>query len=68
MDKYTNNELGIIMKGLEKSNETITRLLENDNRRIGKLETWRSFIVGGLSVVAAIVVPLLFLFIRYGMS
>ena len=59
-EEYTNRELYLMMKGLREEIRKITDISD----RVGSLERWRSFILGGLGVIAMLIVPMVVSMIR----
>lgn len=58
MEEISNQTLHSIIKGIKEDTGEIKKHIDIQNGRIGKLEQWRSLIIGGSIVVNAIVVPL----------
>lgn len=56
-------ELAFAVYG-EKNPNNLVRLLTKMNGRTDRLEAWRNRIVGGMSVLTAFLIPMLYLIIR----
>ena len=56
MEEYTNRELGILLKNLHEKIDDLTRVVKGNGKkgltdRVGSLENWRWYVVGGGSVI-----------------
>ena len=57
-ESFSNETLHEIQLRIENKVDKINEKLAIQNGRIGKLENWRSLIIGGSIVINAIVVPI----------
>ncbi len=67
---YTKSESDLQFSNLNQKIETDTALtkevlehVKRTNGRVRALELWKMFIVGGLTIIAVLVLPILFIFI-----
>lgn len=62
MEEYTNRQLGEMIKdgfkGIHKRQDTTNGQVAKHAEKISKLQQWRTFIMGGLAVVVAILLPI----------
>ena len=49
------------IKYIRESVDTLNVKVEKTNGRVIKLEKWRAFLAGGMAVVSAILIPILFM-------
>ena len=74
MEEYTNRELGIVLKNLTKkiddgfagvhTRQDLTNgRIQSAENNINKLNGWRKYITGGLTILTVVMLPLIFLVI-----
>jgi hypothetical protein len=52
------------LSGIHVKIDTLNQKVGIQNGRVGKLEKWQSFTMGGLAVISAIVLPVIFILVR----
>lgn len=66
---YTNGELGLLITNLAEQNEiqhnAIIKRLDHTNGSVASLKIWRGVMMGGLSVITAIIIPIMFMLINF---
>lgn len=58
--QYSNRELDAHFKEIKATLERIEAQTTRTNGRVSSLEMWRSYVVGGLAIISAIILPIAF--------
>lgn len=59
-DHYNNGELTLLLEGMSKKLDEIKTQVITTNGRVGKLEKWKSFLLGAWAVIT-LLVPFLYM-------
>lgn len=61
---YTQTEVDLMLEPVHEKLDRIIQQVETTNGRVRCLERWRSFMSGGLAVLTAVVLPIVWYIIR----
>lgn len=59
-DMYTKTEFDLKFDSIHGKLDELLERAKETNGRVGSLERWRSFIVGGMSLLTVFILPVLF--------
>ncbi len=62
---YTNREIDTFENRVEKGLGEIIKQARLTNNRVRSLELWRSYMLGGMSALTLIVIPLVIWFVKH---
>jgi hypothetical protein len=62
-DDYSKREIDVFMQEIKDALIRIEAQTTRTNGRVNKLENWRGFITGGLAILSAIMLPVVFIVI-----
>ena len=58
-DKLTNQVIKLMFEDLKKDFSEVKTLVSATNGRVKKLELWRSYLTGGMSVITLLLIPII---------
>ena len=62
-EEYSKREIDTFMQEIRDQLNRIEAQTTKTNGRVSKLENWRGFITGGLAILSAIMLPIVFILI-----
>jgi len=62
--EYSKREIDNFMKEIHEKLDLILQQTTKTNGRVGRLEVWRGYITGGLAIISAIILPIVFSLVK----